>query len=63
VKVYQVVTSTELDLLREAIGWDEADVRALMYNAMIDALTEKFGCGDEITKYDIERWVSMKEMI
>jgi hypothetical protein len=37
-------------------------MRALMYNAMIDALTEKFGCGDEITKYDIERWVSM-EMI
>jgi hypothetical protein len=59
-KVYQVVTSTELDLLREAMGWDEADMKSLIYRAMIDALTEKFGCGDEITKYDIERWVSME---
>jgi hypothetical protein len=59
---YKVKIEPELVLLIEALGWDLETFKDLIYRGMIEKATEQFGCGDEITHHDIERWITMEKI-
>ena len=56
---FKVSISPELQLLADAQGWD---LKSLVEEGVNEKLVWWFKCGEEITEWDVKRWIKVEKV-